>query len=174
MWISHNFDRLKTPIVNILENASPSNNFVALDIDSTVLRREGNNVEPEPTGMFVRNVALHNNLSVVYITAREESPMARQVTLDDLAHVGITDPLIVVLRPKRVQTWEGISLYKANARAYVESQTNSRCVMNVGDQWTDLMPVNNAVWQGLRRTFDDDQYLLFSKEDERWSVKLKE
>ena len=161
--------------MDILESASPVNDFVALDIDATVLHpRE---LVPEPTGMFVRDVAVANNIPVVFITAREESEDGRDATMAHLADIGITNPLLVILKPSHVQTWEGISRYKAGARAYIEKKTNSRCVMNVGDQWTDLMPLTNSTWRGLNRTFRD-QYLLFAQprndEVERWSVKLKE
>ena len=177
MWISTDFNRLKQPIVDILENSDPSNNFVALDIDSTVLRvLDNRRLEPEPAGLFVRDVAKQNKLPVVYITARVDSPGAREVTLDELSSVGIDNPAMVVLRPASVRTWEGISHYKADSRSYVESQTNSRCVMNVGDQWTDLLPLRQSEFSPMRRTFEG-QHLLFSRTTdtvERWSVKLRE
>ena len=177
MWISTEFNRLKQPIVNILENTDPTNNFVALDIDATVLRvANGRTITPELSGLFVRSVAEANNIGVVYITARQDTPAVRQITLDALAEVGITDPPIVVLRPQYVNTWGGISRYKANAREYIEAQTNSRCVMNVGDQWSDLMPTNLNEMDAMRHTFDD-QNILFSQNTggvERWSVKLRE
>jgi predicted secreted acid phosphatase len=177
MWISTDFNRLKQPIVNILENADPTTNFVALDIDSTVLNLlENRRLEPEPTGLFVRNVAEENNIPVVYITARQESPQVRQITLDELSQVGIHNPSLLILRPPDAKTWKEISQYKQNARNYVEFKTNSRCLMNVGDQWTDLMPIHDFEWRAMRQTFDD-QYMLFHQNVngvDRWSVKLKE
>jgi len=176
MWISQDFSRLKQPIVNILTNLNPHKNFVALDIDATVLNRR-QYTEPEETGLFVRDVAVQNNLPVVYITAREESPDGRERTLRDLADVGVINPLVLILRPSYVNTWEGISNFKASARMYVENTTNSVCIMNVGDQWTDLMPINDLEWRNLRTTFAS-QNLLFAQPSEdgvrRWSVKLRE
>jgi len=176
MWISHDFSRLKQPIVNILTNLHPQKNFVALDIDATVLNR-GRYAEPVETGMFVRDVAVQNNLPVVYITAREESPQGRERTLRDLADVGIIDPLVLILRPSYVNTWAGISKFKASARAYVENTTSSVCIMNVGDQWTDIMPITDVEWQNLRTTFASQNLLFAQPSDDggrRWSVKLRE
>ncbi len=177
MWISQDFNRLKDPIINILQQASPVHDFVALDIDNTVLKFQGDVVVPEPSGMFVREIAQLNHLPVVYITAREEGPMSREFASNDLSDVGITDPLIVIFKPTHVRTWEGISHYKENARKYIEQQTNARCVMNVGDQWTDLLPMSITNLKGMRRTFQEDQYLMFNHIEngvERWSVKLSE
>ena len=176
VWSVYDFNQLKPSIVNILETASPpANAFVALDIDATVLNGIGLNVEPEPAAMFVREVALEHNLPVVYITAREDSAAGRAMALLDLAAVGITNPYRVILRPSHVQTWEGIGLYKASARARLEAETNSRCVMNVGDQWTDMMPTSDRSGLRLRCMFRD-KYVLYDQLSDgvqRWSLKLK-
>ena len=173
MWVTSDFEKLKAPIYNILNNAA-DNDFVVFDIDATVLRADGV-VVPEPAGMFIHEIAEFNDIPIIYITAREDKPFVRERTLRDLAHVGIIDPLLVVYRPSHVRTWSGISNYKYRARQDFETRTQSHCLMNVGDQWTDLFPLEMTTWDGLRRAFGN-QYALFSTTagTPRWSVKLLE
>ncbi len=175
MWVSSDFSELHTHIVNILENASPIDDFVTLDIDATVLF-PGRPPRPNPHGMFVRDAALDNDIATFYITAREESPRVREFTHDNLASVGIFDPPVVILKPPRVRTWPGISKYKTTARMFLENRTGGRCVMNVGDQWTDLLTVTDASWQVLENKYQD-KHVLFSQSadgETRWSLKLAE
>lgn len=183
MWVTENFNDLKPHIISILEQAEQGRSFVSLDIDATVLRRSENHrrVFPVPEGMFVRNVAQQLNIPVVYITAREEGSYARDITFSDLAHVGIVDPLVVVLRPPHVRTWPEIAQFKKSAREYIEHRTNSQCVLNVGDQWTDIIPIDDETWVDMRHTFQN-KYLLFANADAdadvndnvKWSLKLQE
>lgn len=175
MWVTPDFESLKQPIVNILNNAA-DNDFVVFDIDATILRADSGVVTPEPTGMFIHEVADMNAIPIIYVTAREDTHVVRERTLADLAQVGIIAPLLVMYRPSHVRTWSEISQYKHDARQSFETRANAHCLMNVGDQWTDLMPLDMPRWNGLRRAVGN-HYVLYSTpcaDPLRWSVKLLE
>ena len=172
MWVTSDFERIKEPISTILNNAT-TNDFVVFDIDATILHAEGT-VTPEPTGMYIHEVAKINNIPIIYITARQDEPVVRERTMKDLAQVGIVDPMLVMYRPSNVMTWSGISTYKSESRQAFETRTQKHCLMNVGDQWTDLFTLDANSWNDLRRAFGN-QYVLFSTcAGTRWNVKLLE
>ena len=171
------FETLKSKVVEILWNADPFSHFVALDIDSTVLHHDTNQtVQGVPEGMFVYKIARTYGITVVFITAREYDEASEEMARQDLEHVGITDMESIIMRPSWINTWEGISLFKSDARAFWEDRYNMVCLLNVGDQWTDMMHMNQDVIHKLRSS--SYQYVLFNRTSPngeiRWNLKLTE
>lgn len=172
MWCTSNFDDIREPLLNILTNA-PSNSFVAFDIDETLIHED----KPVPEGMFIHDLVIISGIPVIYVTARVDTDVVRQKTLQELSRFNIF-PEKIMFRPVDVETWPAISAFKYNVRAQHEAGSNSVCVLNIGDQWTDMMPLTMESWTSLRRVYADKHVLYETRTDVdgvlRWHMKLKE
>ena len=171
MFTTDNFEKLHTPIESILRSVDPNRSFVVCDIDDTVLYPLLNGAE-HPHGMFVRDTAVDMGIPVYYITARSESPHGRKYAIQQLEFLGIESP-VVIMRPPSVNTWVDISRYKKASRQMLEEVTGRVCIMNVGDQWTDLMQMESFNLPELMDDMFNNQYVLYkNNSDKCWSVKL--
>ena len=174
-------DYAKHRIDEILGEADYTKSFVALDIDATVLTLDTHNrVHPVELGLYIQEAATRRNLQVVYITARLDTPDARRQTYRDLNQVGITNAELF-LRPSDIKTWEGISTFKADQRRFCEEKYKKYCILNAGDQWTDLIPsLTTNRWDRLSYKYDPQKdFVLFRDlsywdSRERWALKLIE
>ena len=173
---SYDFREIEPQLASVLEHAD-SNDFVVLDIDDTVLTYvpPGHSLVPVYPGMTALRYANFNNLTVFYVTARVESRANRDKTLRDLADVGIYPHSgQLFMRPATVTTWSGIGSFKYQTRMRLESRTGGRCILSVGDQWTDLVAMPEARIELMRRRFGTSSYMLYKDHSGRWSLKLPE
>lgn len=173
MWSCPVFQSLQPYIIDVLDDAAPGD-FVVFDIDDTVLHGMGESVVPVSSGLSVLAAAKARGLGVYYVTARPEFPHNRHQTYADLARVGIADPSMVVMRPRSVTTWPEIGKFKQRSRDMIRGMHGGKCVLCVGDRWTDMFPVGESQMRAMNETIGDT-YSLFQFMDSRgWGLKLRE
>jgi predicted secreted acid phosphatase len=172
MWYTPLFRSLYPYVIDVLDNASPKD-FVVFDIDDTVLHGMGD-VTPSINGLSLVEAAHVRNLGVYYVTARPETPTNRQQTYADLASVGIVDPSMVVMRPPAITSWYDVGKFKQESRDMIQRVHGGKCVLTVGDRWTDMFPITEEKMRDIERTIGN-VYSLFQLFDESgWGLKLKE
>lgn len=153
------------------QREEPRGLAVAFDIDDTLLRY----ADPEDRGSDATEVfvgfkkvydkAISLNMKVLLITARPEEPSSQLATRNQLARHGLqTYHDIAYCPPQIVPVIRNIGEYKAAARARLEQRHRCKIVMNVGDQWSDLLgnvPVETYERLYTARPENHDMYILF-------------
>ena len=173
MWSSPDFTAL-LPYIHTILNQAGCRDFLVFDIDDTVLNGMGDGVTPVEPGLELVREAESRNLGVYYVTARPEFPRNRLQTYDDLKKVGIHDPALVIMRPLNVTSWDEIGRFKKRSRSMIGNIHGGKCVLTVGDKWTDMLTVDEAQMDNLNHTIGD-KYSLFQFVDTTgWGLKLRE
>lgn len=170
MFTTNAFSKLKTLIADILCEMDPNRGFVVCDIDDTVLYPDQKGAA-HPHGMFIHDTAVNLGIPVYFVTARVDSPSARAFAIRQLENLGIKSPMII-MRPANVTTWVGISQYKEASRRNLEHFSGRLCKMNVGDQWTDLMPMQSIGTRDFMNNLFSGENVMYKGDDGSWSVKL--
>lgn len=148
--------------------------FIVFDIDDTVLRGSGASVSPLGTGMYVLNEAVRLGVDIFYVTARPEYPENRLATYDDLHAVGLKPSFSnVYMRPTSSNTWEKVGMSKSQAVDAIARATGKKCMMTVGDQWTDHMYIADTFRDELEVATGNDFVIFRNPVRESWGVKLK-
>ena len=145
---------MKPHVLRILNSGSSSDHFVVLDIDDTLLVSMPGAVGTVSAGMWVLRAAVDRNLDVFIVTARPDTPINTRFTRRELEAIGIfarDDHLY--MRPPHINTPYGISVYKSSSRDDIEERTGKKCLLTVGDQWSDISIVN------------DEQYAVLSEHE---------
>jgi len=153
---------------------SPKNYFMVFDIDDTVLRGSRDSVRPLATGMYVLNEAQRLGMDVYFVTARPEYPENRLATYEDLRAVGLEpNHTNVYMRPQTSDTWEKVGMSKSDAVDDIERVTGKRCLMTVGDQWTDHMYMTNTFRDELDVATGNDFVIFKNPARGNWGLKLE-
>jgi hypothetical protein len=173
MWSSPTFTPLLPYVLNVLDRAD-SDDFVVFDIDDTVLHGMGDRVVAVPSGLGLVKEAEARNLGVYYVTARPDYPVNRRQTYADLNSVGIRDPAMLVMRPQSVTSWYGIGRFKQQSRDMLQSRHGGKCVLTVGDRWTDMMTMDEDKMDLLNDTIGNKFSLFQFLDKNGWGLKLKE
>ena len=160
---SKKFNSLYAQLIQIVYEAVVDDHFVVFDVDSTLLiRSEDNTVVPVEVGMDVHSLVTVRNIPIYYVTARVDTPFNRHVTISDLQSVGIYDAdAKLFMRPDSVSdSWAELSQFKANMRQTLEAQHERQCLLNVGDQWSDLLRLNTNLFTIFTSTYYNHYVLM--------------
>lgn len=150
--VTSGFGPMKKHVLDVLNSGTSAGHFVVLDIDDTLITDpHGGGVDVVEEGMWVLRAALARNLDVFIVTARPDTPSNTNYTKRELEQVGIfVRDGQLYMRPPRVRTALGISAYKFGCRDDIEQTTGKKCLLTVGDQWSDLSIVNDDEYIMLR------------------------
>lgn len=172
---------LRPRVEEILQTARADTDVVVLDIDATVLRN-ADDVEPcrgvvVEAGRHIYDRAQDLGLEVHLVTARLARPDVRRFTERQLHCLGYPDFSSLAMRPPRVRSGPAISAYKRRARRGIANRTSKSVVLNVGDQWFDLVRYHDAERRAsLEAATSHMPFVLFSNRDDeprvRWHLKL--
>src|SRR3990167_5153097 len=179
MFVVNTFDEIRRAVLKVLNANRNKKCFAALDVDSTILTRDANTVFRVEAGVYIRDMLHEKGIPFVYITARPDTVLSRAVLHQDFLNVGIREPKMVIFRPEHVVGCTAISNYKAQARGMIENRYSTPCVLNVGDQWSDLFVLDDAEKQGLNDIFGSTTFVWFSEPSNqfgsvKWNLKLPE
>lgn len=168
-------------LLDLIRTADPARDVIVFDIDATVLY----NTEKEPIVGAVPNfktqplydLARARKIPVHFVTARIGTKENRMLTLRQLRAMGFDWFDSLYMRPPRVEpTVLAIAQYKLNARRSIGGGGHKTIVLNVGDQWTDLMLADLPGLELLDKSFPQ-QHVVFqppAPHDARIAVKLYE
>lgn len=135
---------------------------VCFDIDDTLIFDDSRQT-PNVQVKHLLDVARAHGYKIHLITAREKSPEVIRWTRDELRrHCVYYDTLALCPKSKR-NSMQEVSAWKHSERA---KKTN--CILSVGDQWGDLMTLENDEHIKIMDTkhgTKDSPWILFSKPD---------
>ena len=164
----------------VLRAASPKTDVIVLDIDATVLY----NTDREPLVGAVPNFKMQplydtartRRIPVHFVTARVGTKENRIATLQQLRAMGFDWFDTLFMRPTAVPpTVLNIARYKANARRAIAQGGNKRIVINAGDQWSDILVVDDAAMRMLDARFPEQHVVMHPPaNDALLSLKLYE
>lgn len=178
---SKSFRDLSPLLTQIIAQADPHKDVIVLDIDATVLYNTNKesivgavpNFKVQPLYDLARN----RRIPVHFVTARVGTKENRLWTLKQLRAMGFDWFDSLFMRPPHVEpTPVAVAQYKLNARRAITASGQTRIILNMGDQWTDLMLADVPGIELLDRTFPQ-QHVMFkppAPQDARIAVKLYE
>jgi predicted secreted acid phosphatase len=172
---SKNFAVIRPYLKNIIsDTASVPQRCVVFDIDGTVLfnkppsykcsAEENNHI------MWLYRLVKKNRIPIFIVTARLES--GRAETIEQLNCLGITGYQHLFLRPASYRGSEAVAAYKAHARTIIRN-SGYNIILNVGDQWWDLVQLPEKELDELNN-YKDNQFVLIAPINElvKWGLKL--
>lgn len=116
---------------------------VAIDIDETILfNKKCNKIEINYIVRQLFGLCKNLGVSVYIITARPDNPDNRKFTVDDLTNCGYPPGSYehLYMQPERLyNSRRNFSSFKATTREKIVRDTGKTLVLNVGDQWSDMM-----------------------------------
>ena len=150
--------------------------FIAVfDVDDTVLLADG---APCMAGMELYETCRRHRIPVYFVTAREEEPETRTWTKRQLRAVGAGSYAGLIMQPAtasaRTRVFSGTSSFKTRTRADLATRTGCAIILNVGDQWTDVVEFGSEKEIDLMLLRDDGARLLFQPREKNvvWALKL--
>jgi len=175
-----NFKHIEKEVYRILHSVDPSKSAVVFDIDETVLMnddriRECDGARPNMCIMRVYKRCLELDISVFFVTARRDSPRNRDWTKRQLNCIGAHTYKKLYMKPEEYQTAPEISTFKRGARNEIRQEFKRHIVLNVGDQWTDMLEMSTDAEIDAFITRDNKSYWLFQpieQEEISWDLKL--
>lgn len=151
------FNDLRPMIDSILRHAERGTDVVVFDIDATVLYNNNDqivNAEPNFKVQPLYDIARSLRIPVHFVTARIGTPENRAQTVRQLIALGFNWFDSLYMRPVDTPaTYDAIGRYKLSARRAIERAGNKRILLNVGDQWTDLLVADSNMVQRLNASF---------------------
>ncbi len=170
------------------------------DIDGTILHEDVRQHQLPSSSSPVSNKMLYGfftlckklSIPVYIITARPEGRKQRQWTVDQLTSCGYPPGSYVELRMMPLMEYDRVcrsttsspwnfSSYKQKERKRIIQNTNKHIILNVGDQWSDLMrvppcaqmPEENSIYRSVENLPNDGVYVGCLLEPISWiGVKL--
>jgi hypothetical protein len=174
------FQKLAPRVEWIVRNANQEKDAIVFDIDATVLYNTNEpwvGAEPNFKMQPVYALARERRIPVHFVTARIGTPENKVSTLRQLRAMGMDYFDSLFMRPPATPaTAQDIAEYKLNARRTIARYGNKTIVLNVGDQWSDLLPVDSTLMKRLDSAFPQ-QHVMFTPDtamDARYAVKLYE
>lgn len=176
------FNELQPRIDAIMRTADPERHVITLDIDATILYNDSNNycnAEPNYDVHRVYDVARTKGVLVYFVTARIGTPENRMRTVDQLRCMGLDWYNGLAMRGPEHDSAEKVSRFKAEARRQIAEsvrKSGKRILLNVGDQFGDVVEGSHHHLQELTRVFDR-RYVLFNPTPDQfteWALKLYE
>ena len=124
-------------------STSPLPPALVFDIDGTLLINKKNDAQQRiPAAHEIYQWAIHNGVSVFFLTARPKFPDNRTQTDRDLVSAGYTFRKSLIMRPvaEYKADQENVSHFKAHWRHYIARFFH--VLMSFGDKVTDLIEVS--------------------------------
>lgn len=176
--------RWVTKYLKAMTAAHTGKGCVVLDIDGTMMTRgprDGVKCHRSIVGLF--HTARQLKLPVFIITARPASVENREYTLQELERCGISRKEIKTLYMMPNARWENdpnFSDWKATKRETIAHTYGYKVLVNVGDQWSDMMRLVPYVKKDVERkiskfieTLDPNATYVLKLPDVSWvSVKV--
>lgn len=145
---------VKETLEDLAQYCAKGSLCAVFDIDGTILHEDNGGGRPISNKMLYTFYTVCKKLSIpVYIiTARPEGPEQRKWTVGQLAACGYPPGSYVSLSMMPVKEYNRVcrsggtnpwnfSNYKHQERVRIIRSTNKHIILNVGDQWSDLMRV---------------------------------
>lgn len=109
-----------------------------LDIDDTVLCDDDDGLRTIPFGKTLYEAALHLDMLIFFVTAREDADDILEYTNDQLRTLGMGEFTAISMRPAFVAPLaRDMAMFKMMARETLCIRHGASVACNVGDQWTD-------------------------------------
>lgn len=163
------FKSLRPRIEAVVRGADKRKDVIVLDIDATVLYNTDEplvGADPNFKMQPIYDLARTRQVPVHFVTARIGTPQNRAATLRQLHAMGFDWFHSLYMRPPSTPpTSEAIARYKLNARKAIAQNGNKNVLLNVGDQWTDLLVVDAQTAQNLDSKFPK-QHVMFTPHKE--------
>jgi predicted secreted acid phosphatase len=173
------FTTLRPKLFRLLEKSNPETSAIVLDIDATILynTKKTNFCDgalPNPLIMDVYSKALEKNIAVYFVTARRESESNYAWTTKQLKCIGADKYAQLRMRPESYNTAAKVSKFKLAARRAIKKESKRTIILNVGDQWTDLVSINNNNEIDALINLDNKSYWFFkpANNEVEWALKL--
>lgn len=150
-------------IVDVVRKADPSQHVVVFDIDATVLYNTNDNecgAVPNFKIQKIYDYAAKKGIDIFFVTARIGTSVNRMLTERQLHCMGFDEFKGLYMRTGRDQTMSQIARFKDNSRADIERRTGKRVLLNVGDQWSDVVVTTPSSFNELESGFDG-KHVLF-------------
>lgn len=173
------FTTLRPALFHLLDTSASHKSAIVFDIDATILfntkkTKVCDGALPNPLMMDIYHRALKNNIAVYFVTARREYPSNYAWTTKQLKCVGAGRYAQLRMRPKSYNTASKVSQFKLAARRAIMKESNRNIILNMGDQWTDLVSIKNNAEIDALINLDNKSYWFFqpSNENVEWALKL--
>lgn len=158
------FEVLWPHIVKTLKSADPHKHAIVFDIDATLLYNTNDNecgAVPNFKIQTIYDYAERKGVPIYVVTARIGTDINRRLTARQLQCMGFFTYKELYMRPGTVQTVPQIAQFKAESRADIERKTGKKVLLNIGDQWSDVVVASsNAKYDDLDTQFGN-QHVLF-------------
>lgn len=158
------FTELVPLLDSVLRSADRSKDVIVFDIDATVLYNNNDqvvNAEPNFKVQPLYDVARSLRVPVHFVTARIGTPDNRAHTMRQLIALGFNWFDSLYMRPVDTPTtYDAIGRYKLSARRAIERAGNKSILLNVGDQWTDLLAADAKMVEQLNASFPQSHVLF--------------
>lgn len=146
------FNKLYPSIKYLLDHANPRNHVVVFDIDATVLYNTSENgcgAVPNFKVQHIYDEATKKGLDIYFVTARIGLPGNRKITVQQLHCMGFDNFKELYMRGGKDRTVSEIARFKAFAREQIEQRTGKKVLLNMGDQWSDVIITTPSVFAAL-------------------------
>jgi len=138
------------------------------------------------SGMELYEACRRHGIPVYFVTAREEDPETRTWTERQLRAIGATGYAELIMQKTGSSSGGGArsargapvfsetSSFKTRTRAELVARTGCAIILNVGDQWTDVVEFGSEKEIDLMLLRDDGARLLFQPRETNvvWALKL--
>lgn len=150
-------------IVKTLKSADPRQHVVVFDIDATVLYNTDDNecgAVPNFKVQPIYDYAEKKGVPIYFVTARIGTPGNREATQRQLRCMGFFTYEDLYMRGADVRTASQVAAFKAQSRRDIEQRTGKKVLLNVGDQWSDVVVGSASTYDSLEEQFPG-QHVLF-------------
>lgn len=158
------FKKFQPSIDYLLRHSDPSSHVVVFDIDATVLyntRSNGCGAEPNFKVQRIYDMATKRGFDIYFVTARPGMPSNRQWTIEQLHCMGFDNFKDLYMRSGKDRTVSDIARFKRNARDDIERRTGKKVLLNMGDQWSDVVVTTPSAFSLLDEQFKGKHVLFY-------------
>jgi predicted secreted acid phosphatase len=147
--------------------ASSQKCAVVFDIDDTILHRSEHQKDLTFRNDHVYTLyetLLEKNMWVFFVTARPYSPKNMSRTVKQLHDFGYESYNGLFLMPGVAKNTDDISHFKTSIRNNITHNLSFRVILNVGDNWHDLLTVSELKQKnGMPTLKNDSDAFVFKK-----------
>lgn len=158
------FGKFLSTINHLLQTANPASHVVVFDIDATVLYNTSRNqcgAEPNFKVQRIYDAATKRGFDIYFVTARPGMPSNRKWTIEQLHCMGFDNFKGLYMRSGRDRTVSDIARFKRNSREDIERRTGKKVLLNMGDQWSDLVVTTPSAFESLDYQFKGKHVLFY-------------
>lgn len=161
--VSSSYKDLWPAILQTLRSADPRKHVIVFDIDATVLYNTDDNqcgAIPNFKVQLIYDYAEKHGIPIYFVTARIGTASNREATKRQLQCMGFFTYEDLYMRSADVQTASQVAVFKAHSRKDIERRTGKRVLINIGDQWSDVIVGSPSTYRFLEDKFPG-QFVLF-------------